>query len=200
MQASLPLPIWVHLPHGFCSTRPTKTCLRLKKSQCGLTVAPRLWYQKLIAALLDMGYTQSKQDPFLLYKNNSLLVAYVDDLGVAAPSSEIIDKFISDLKARGFKLTHEGSFTEYLGIKFAKNKSAGTIELTHKGLIKKIINATGLANCNPNRHPAMAAALGIDSDGEPYTETWNYPSIVGMLLHLSTNTQPYISFAVSQVA
>ena len=32
------------------------------------------------------------------------------------------------------------------------------------------------------------------------SEKWSYPSIVGMLLHLSTNTRPDISFAVSQVA
>ena len=31
-------------------------------------------------------------------------------------------------------------------------------------------------------------------------EKWNYRSIVGMLLYLSTNTRPDISFAVSQVA
>ena len=31
-------------------------------------------------------------------------------------------------------------------------------------------------------------------------ETWNYASIVGMLLYLSTNTRTDIAFAVSQVA
>jgi hypothetical protein len=31
-------------------------------------------------------------------------------------------------------------------------------------------------------------------------ETWSYPSIVGMLLYLSTNTRIDIAMAVSQVA
>jgi histone deacetylase 1/2 len=200
LQADLPSPIWVHLPRGFHSSRPGKTCLRLNKSQYGLTVAPRLWYQHLLAALKDMGFTQSTQDACLLYKQDLLLIVYVDDVGIAAPASTLIDQFVSDLKSRGFELTKEGSFSEFLGIKFEEDKAAGTITLTQKGLIKKVIAAAGLEHCNPTRTPAASAALGIDPAGEPYSESWNYPSIVGMLLYLATNTRPDISFAVSQVA
>jgi hypothetical protein len=200
LQAVLPSPIWVHLPRGFRSSRAGKTCLRLNKSQYGLTVAPRLWYQHLISALKDMGFTQSTQDQCLLYKKEMLIIIYVDDVGVAAPSSALIDEFVQELKNRGFELTREGSFSEFLGIKFEEDTEAGTITLTQKGLIKKVIAAAGLQQCNPNRVPAAAAALGIDPDGEPYNETWSYPSIVGMLLYLATNTRPDISFAVSQVA
>ena len=57
-----------------------------------------------------------------------------------------------------------------------------------------------MEDCNPNWTPASQLALGIDPDGAPMSETWNYPSIVGMLLYLSTNTRPDIAFAVSQVA
>ena len=103
MQATLPSPIWVHLPRGFRSKLPGRTCLRLKKSQYGLTVAPWLWHQKLIAALKEMGYTQSKQDQCLLYKKDSLVIVYVDDVGVATPTSELIDQFVADLTAHGFE-------------------------------------------------------------------------------------------------
>jgi hypothetical protein len=153
-----------------------------------------------VAALLDMGFTASTQDPCLLYKDNFLVIMYVDDVGAAAPSGDIIDNFVAELKSRGFELTKEGTFSEYLGIKFEEDKDAGTITLTQKGLIQKILTATGMTDCNPNRHPAAAAALGIDPDGLPYKEKWNYASVVGMLLYLSTNTRPDISFAVSQVA
>jgi hypothetical protein len=97
-------------------------------------------------------------------------------------------------------LTKEGTFSEFLGIKFTENKDAGTIMLTQKGLIKKIISTTNLENCNPNWTPAATSALGMDPDGKLMTEEWSYPSIVGMLLYLSTNTRPDIAFAVSQVA
>jgi hypothetical protein len=129
-----------------------------------------------------------------------LIVLYVDDAGIAAPEAKYIDEFISSLETKGFTLTKEGTFSEFLGIKFTENKDAGTITLTQKGLIKKIISTTNIENCNPNWTPAATTALGMDPDGELMTEEWSYPSIVGMLLYLSMNTRPDIAFAVSQVA
>ena len=57
-----------------------------------------------------------------------------------------------------------------------------------------------MEECNPNKTPSTKEGLGSDKDGEPMTDSWNYRSIVGMLLYLATNTRPDISFAVSQVA
>jgi hypothetical protein len=200
LQAELENPVWIHLPRGFRSNRPGKTCLRLNKSQYGLTVAPRLWYEHLTAALHDLGLVPSKHDSCLLFKRDLMVIVYVDDVGLAAPNDKIIDDFVSELTKRGFILTREGTFSEFLGIKFEEDKQAGTITLTQKGLIKKVIAAAGMEDSNPNWTPASTKAFGIDPDGPPMTEKWSYPSIVGMLLYLSTNTRLDISFAVSQVA
>jgi hypothetical protein len=200
VQATLKDPVWIHLPRGFKSSRPTKTCLRLNRSQYGLSIAPRLWHEHLGKALAEMGLTASQHDPCLLYTKNLLVVLYVDDAGIAAPDPKYIDEFIAELRRRKFDLTKEGSFTEFLGIKFTEDKEAGTITLTQKGLINKIIAATGLEKCNPNWIPASPLSLAMDTNGDPMMEEWSYPSIVGMLLYLATNTRPDISFAVSQVA
>jgi hypothetical protein len=68
-----------------------------------------------------------------------MIVLYVDDAGITAPTIELIDEFIDGLKAKGFKITKEGSFSEFLGIKFEEDTSAGSITMTQTGLIKKII-------------------------------------------------------------
>eukprot|EP00978_Attheya_sp_CCMP212_P009923 scaffold23686_cov31-Attheya_sp.AAC.1 len=57
-----------------------------------------------------------------------------------------------------------------------------------------------MTDCNPNYIPAPTNALGLDPDGTPMTETWNYRSIVGMPQYLAGNTRPDMSYAVSQVA
>ena len=113
-----------------------------------------------------MGFSQSTHDPCLMYMQNFLVIVYMDGiLGVAALATLMIDMFVDELKSRGFGLTKQGSFSEYLGIKLNRNKKDRTITLTQKGLIKKILVTTGLTNCNPNCHPAAAAALGVDPDG-----------------------------------
>jgi hypothetical protein len=129
-----------------------------------------------------------------------MLVMYVDDCGIAAANIADIQRLIASLRKRGFELTQEGSFAEFLGIKLEEDTVQKTILLTQRGLIKKVIAATGLEDCKPNWTPAASNALGLDPDGAPMDETWSYPSIVGMLLYLSTNTRPDISFAVSQAA
>ena len=72
--------------------------------------------------------------------------------------------------------------------------------MTQEGLIQKILDATGMQDCNPNRTPTTKEALGTDEDGEPMEDSWNYRSVIGMMMHLTTNTRLDISYAVSQVA
>jgi hypothetical protein len=94
----------------------------------------------------------------------------------------------------------ESSFSDYLGINFKLNKEAGTFTMTQQGLTKKVLEAANMLDCAVTKTPAKLEALGIDPEGEPMKESWSYPSIVGMLLYLTTNTRIDCAFAVSQVA
>ena len=199
IQAALKDPVCVHVPRGFTSMQQYKTCLRLKRSLYGLSVAPRLWFQHLWEALKRIGLKQSQHDPCLMFGKDLIVIQYVDDLGIAGKDMATIDNLIESLKKSGFELTKEGTFAEYLGIQYT-TLSNGSILMNQPGLIQKIVDATEMNGCNPNRTPATKEALGMDPEGKRMTEKWNYRSIVGMLLYLSTNTRPDISFAVSQVA
>jgi len=74
------------------------------------------------------GTSTERTQPCLLYKKDLLVIVYVDDVGVAAPEDALLDKFVEDLKTKGFELTREGSFSEFLGIKFEEDKAAGTLQ------------------------------------------------------------------------
>ena len=118
VQATLKDTVWIHLPRGFRSTRPGQTCLCIKRSLYGLSVAPRLWYRHLFDFLLEDGFKQSIIDPCMLLKPNTMIIIYVDDAGIACQHEHEATSLISRLSAKGFDLTQEGTFSEYLGIKF----------------------------------------------------------------------------------
>ena len=129
-----------------------------------------------------------------------IIFLYVHDCGIVSPDMSEIDAFIDRLKAKGFELTKECDFSAYLGIKFHRNPKNNTITMTQPGLIKEVVEATGMTLCSPNKTSTSQTSLGSDAAGPPIKGNWKYSSVVGMLLYLSMNTRPDIAFAVSQVA
>jgi hypothetical protein len=204
VQASLKDPVWIHVPRGFQSSTGDNMCLKLEKSLYGLTIAPKLWYEHLTGAILDLGFQQSSYDQCLFFQENIMIAVYVDDCGIAASDQKHIDALIAGLRSRGFTLHIEGKFEEFLGIGIDRGPDfIGRIHMTQKGLIKKVIHYTGMDECNPNWTPASQVALGADADSSEKHEDcfkWSYATAVGMLQYLAMNTRPDISFAVSQVS
>ena len=129
-----------------------------------------------------------------------LVCLFVDDLAIGIRDPSEKGRFIKAVEKAGFKLSSEETIDAFLGIKFDKLPD-GAFNLTQPALIKRIIEDTGMENCNKSPTPATPnQPLAKDPDGEPMSDRWSYPSIVGALLYLSTNSRPDICFAVSQVA
>jgi hypothetical protein len=165
VQAKLKDPVWVHVPRGFRSSTGDDMCLKLEKSLYGLTIAPKLWYEHLTSAIFDLGFKRSSYDQCLFFKDGIMIAVYVDDCGIAANDQKHIDGLIDGLRARGFILHIEGKFEEFLGISIDRGPDEiGRIHMTQKGLIKKVIDYTGMSECNPNWTPASQTALGADVD------------------------------------
>ena len=89
----------------------------------------------------------------------------------------------------------EGHFTKCLGIG-TQQRGSGTICMTQKGSIKKIIATAKMKECDPNKIPAPTTAPGLDAEGKHL----DHASVIGMLLCMSNNGRPDITFAVSQAA
>jgi hypothetical protein len=200
VQSNLPEdePVWMQIPRGYKSSKGSEYCLKLIKSLYGHRSAPKLWFNYSSDAFKRLGLQQSEYDECLWYGEDIMIVQYVDDCGISAPTQERIDRFVEGLRELSFELTQEGSFEEFLGIKF-KFHNDGSIECTQRGLIQKTLQAAGMEDCNGNSTPTFQTTLGANKDSPPMEEKWNYRGICGMLLYLSTNTRPDIAFAVSQV-
>jgi hypothetical protein len=60
-----------------------------------------------------------------------MVVCFVENLGVSGKTQGNIDDFVGKLRSKGFELDIEGSFEQYLGIKFERNVRDGTVEMIH---------------------------------------------------------------------
>ena len=71
----------------------------------GLRDASRIWYQNLIQYLLlpELGFTQSPNEPCLLFRSNMIIIVYVDDMGVATNEETLIDELITFLQSHGLQ-------------------------------------------------------------------------------------------------
>jgi hypothetical protein len=63
-----------------------------------------------------------------------------------------------------------------------------------------LIKAAGMDDWNKVATPAETSLVGADMDGLTFNETWEYASLVGMLMSLESNTPSYIAYAVHQLA
>jgi hypothetical protein len=108
-----------------------------------------------------------------------------------------IHKFINGIK-KVMPLTMEESVTVFLGIKVKHEKE--THVLLQPSLIKKVIEATGMMDCNLAKTPTATSPATANLQADPFNETWEYARIIGMLMLIANNTQPDIAYATIQCA
>ena len=79
---------------------------------------------------------------------------HLDDARMAAPNKESTNNLVKELQDEGFDLEMEGDFTECLGIRM-EHRDNGTVCMTQKGLIKRIIVTAKTKEHNANKIPAL---------------------------------------------
>ncbi|MGH7973974.1 MAG: reverse transcriptase domain-containing protein, partial [bacterium] len=176
----------------------TDYVLLLFMSLYGLRQAAERWFDTLSKSLIKRGFRQSKIDPCLFYHDKMICIIYSNDCLFFAPVSSDINKMINDLHQE-FELVVEQDVTTYLGLE-VNNKDDGTIETNQPFLIQRILEATNMTDCNTKDTPALTTPLHKDEFGKERQCTWNYASVIGMMMFLQANSRPDISYAVHQCA
>jgi hypothetical protein len=204
VQATLKEEVYIALPDHFETDegyQRGEVLLKLDKSLYGLVQAPMYWYNHLTKAFEDKGFTKSEHDPCMMFGRGMIVLIYVDDCLFFGPDGNKIDAFVNELEKGGMALTREDDDVyHFLGVSVDSNQKSGKVVLTQKGLIDKVLRTVGLDASSKKKTPASSTPLGTDAEGEPFTESWKYSSVVGMLLYLSSNSRPDIQFAVHQCA
>ncbi|GJV48618.1 ribonuclease H-like domain-containing protein [Tanacetum coccineum] len=92
--------------------------------------APRQWNAKLVSALVDHGFVQSKYNDSLFVKDSGntfmALLVYVDNIVITGSNVKQIDDFKQFLKSK-FQIKDLGKLKYFLGIKVLENEKGGCL-------------------------------------------------------------------------
>ena len=149
--------------------------------------------------ILALDFVPCDSDPCLFISDKVIALVYVDDTLFFARDPADINTVLLGLKDQGMDLQHEEDVAGFLGVHIDR-RSDGTIKLTQKGLIKRIVEALHIQDLPAKRTPAKLGVLSADADGEPPDGLFSYPSVLGMMGYLQANSRLDISFAVAQCA
>ena len=189
--------VFMEMPRGF--SQPGKV-LKLKKSLYGLKQAPMVWFNHLKSKLEHAGFVQCVDvDQCLFVSDKVILLCYVDDCLLYAQNQEDIQEVVQKLRDQKMQLEEESSVEGFLGVDIHRNKTAGTITLTQRGLINRIIEALGVEDLPSVSTPADRI-LHKDENGNPATGDFNYASVIGMAWYLYGHSRSELGFALSQAS
>jgi len=169
----------------------------------GQKQAGRVWNKYLENKLInEIGFTKSKIDECVYYKNNTIYILYTDDSILAGPDKAEIESIIGQIQKAGLVITKEGDIQDFLGINIQRKKN-GTIELTQPHLIDQVLKDLKIYDTETKVKdtPAMSSRiLNRDQNGEPFDNSFHYCSVIGKLNYLEKGSRSDISYITHQCA
>ena len=201
-QADLDTDVFMELPFGFDVDGAKGYVLHLQKSLYGLKNSGRNWFQMLAKGLADREFVASQVDPCIFYREDAIILVYVDDCIIFSKSNKINDSIVASLQngVENFNLTDEGDVSRYLGVDILHHPD-GRMEMRQPYLIERCLAAMEVVmGMNTKRVPATKPLLHKDADGVDRKHSWHYRQVIGMLNYLQGSTRPDIAMATHQCA
>ncbi|GJX23727.1 retrovirus-related pol polyprotein from transposon TNT 1-94 [Tanacetum coccineum] len=202
--------IYMLQPEGFKQKGKKNLVCRLNKSLYGLKQAPRCWYKRFDSFIRSLEYNRLHADPCAYFKrfgNNDfiILLLYVDDMLVAGPNKDSINKLKAQL-AREFEMKELGPANKILGMQIHRDRVSRKIWLSQKSYVKKILQRFNMQDCKQISTP-FPTDVKLSSKMSPSSEKERmemsrvpYASAVGSLMFAMICTRPDITHAVGVVS
>ncbi|KAH9743535.1 hypothetical protein KPL70_003339 [Citrus sinensis] len=195
---------------GFVSSEyPDHVCL-LKKSLYGLKQSPRQWYLRFDEFMISHGFMRCNFDCCVYYKqidsdHHIYLLLYVDDMLIACKVREEIEALKHMLNSE-FDMKDLGHAKKILGMEITRDRRKGTMFLSQKKYLEKVLNTFGMSNCKPVITP-LASHFKLSNQQCPKSSEERqemskvpYANAVGCMMHAMVLTRPDISHALSLIS
>ncbi|GJT29138.1 putative ribonuclease H-like domain-containing protein [Tanacetum coccineum] len=188
---------YVTQPKGFEDPYFPKHVYKVVKALYGLHQAPRAWYERLSAFLLQHNYRRGTIDKTLFIKKDSrdilLVQVYVDDIIFGSTNKTWCEEF-EVLMQGEFEMSAMGEMSFFLGLQ-VKQLPAG-IFISQDKYVKDMLTKFDMESVRSATTPYEAAKTKLKDETDPPVNVHLYRSMIGSLMYL-TASRPDIMFAVS---
>ncbi|GJY63961.1 putative ribonuclease H-like domain-containing protein [Tanacetum coccineum] len=189
--------VYVTQPKGFEDPYFPKHVYRVVKALYGLHQAPRAWYARLSAFLLQHNYRRGTIDKTLFIKKDSrdiiLVQVYVDDIIFGSTNKAWSEEFEVLMKGE-FEMSAMGEMTFFLGLQ-VKQLPDG-IFISQDKYVTDMLTKFDMESVRTATTPYEAAMTKLKDQTDPPVNVHLYRSMIGSLMYL-TASRPDIMFAVS---
>jgi hypothetical protein len=133
------------------------------------------------------------------------LLLYVDDMLIASHEKSLIDELKAQLNHE-FDMKDLGPAKKILGMEIQRDRHAGTLFLSQKSYIEKVLERYNLNNCKPVATPFAShfklswRQCPANEEDKEYMSRVPYSSAVGNLMYAMICTRPDLAHAVSVVS
>ncbi|KAH9754792.1 Integrase catalytic domain-containing protein [Citrus sinensis] len=203
--------IYMIQPCGFRVAGKENHVYKLIKSLYGLKQSPRQWYKRFDQFIQGQKFTTSEHDHCVYFRRLLdgafiYLLLYVDDMLIASKNRDEIERLKKQL-ASEFEMKDLGDAQKILGMEIRRDKNNGSVWLTQKSYLKKVLERFGMDDKTKPVCTPLAPHFKLSSSSCPrsqeerdYMARVPYASAVGSLMYAMVCTRPNISQAVSMVS
>lgn len=182
-------------------------CLLLHKALYGLKQSGRAWWLELGSALKDYGFNRCSSEWGLHCKVTQqgpiLLLAYVDDILIAAPRKSQTQGVMRFLASR-WKITEIGEPSQMLSMKITRDRPNRKIYLSSTDYIERMALKYHVTQLNEGKTTPLPATSEFpghiaENDDEKVDDISHrtYRQLIGILLWLGMSDRPDLAFVAS---
>nr|DAD39485.1 TPA_asm: hypothetical protein HUJ06_013808 [Nelumbo nucifera] len=191
--------VFVEQPRGYEQKDNPHKVYKLKKALYRLKQAPRAWFSRIEAHLVNEGFERCHSEHTLFVKTSKggkiLIVSlYVDDLIFTGNDESMFYEFKSSMM-REFDMTDLGKMRYFLGVEVLQ-KTDG-IYIRQKKYVLNVLKRFGMEESNFVYNPIVPGFKVFKDENGVKVDATFFKQVVGSLMYL-TATRPDLMFVIAK--
>ena len=196
-------------PEGYMAPGTEGKVAQLDYTLYGTMQGANNWWDSLDKEYRKLGYYRSKADTSVRSRDidgeKTITSTYTDDVTGISSSMAGAEQARAELGLQ-YEIKDLGESKLILGIRVDRDRAAGTISISQRTYIERVLARHGMSDCNPRSTP-LPTGVVLNKSQAPTTEEEQYfmrdkpyREVLGAVMYAQIATRPDVSYAVATLS